>query len=213
MKKPKSANVILLSLFEIFVGILLLIDPIGFSKAIIVGAGIVLLIAGLFNTIKYFRTEIAVAATGQYLFKGLLALSVGAFCILNRDSLANIINILTAVYGLVVLVAGLNKIQITADLFRRKSPKWFMALISAGVSIICAAIIIKNPFSSTNVIWIFIGVTLIVESLIDIATAIMNKAERKPKPEAKPEPKDEPKPEPKAEENPEDKTDTPEEDK
>lgn len=207
MKKPKSANVILISLFEIAVGILLLIDPIGFSKAIIIGAGIVLLAAGIFNTIKYFRTEINLAATGQYLFKGLIALSVGAFCILNRDSLANIINILTTVYGLIVLIAGLNKIQITADLFRRKSPKWFMALISAAISIICAAIIIYNPFPGTNVIWIFIGVTLIVESLVDIATAIMNKGEKKAEP--KPEPKAEPLPE----EKEEPKKDTPEESK
>ena len=193
MKKQKNTNVILISLFEIAVGILLLINPIGFSKAIIVGVGIVLLAAGIFNTIKYFRTEINLAATGQYLFKGLIALSIGAFCIFNRDSLANIINILTAVYGLIVLVAGLKKIQITADLLRRKSPKWFMALISAAISIVCAAIIIYNPFPGTNVIWIFIGITLIVESLVDIATAIMNNGEKKAEPKPEPKPEDAPK--------------------
>ena len=207
MKKQKNTNVILISLFEIAVGILLLIDPIGFSKAIIIGAGVVLIVAGLYNVLKYFRTEAAVAATGQYLFKGLLALSIGAFCILNRDSLAGIINILTAIYGLIILVAGLNKVQITADLLRRKSPKWFMALISAAISIVCAAIIIYNPFPGTNIIWIFIGVTLIAESIVDIATAIMNKGEKKT------EPKPEPKPEPLPEEKEEPKADTPEETK
>ena len=62
-----NVNGILLCIFEIIVGILLLINPIAFTTGIITAVGIILLIIGLISTIKYFKTEAVQAASGHIL--------------------------------------------------------------------------------------------------------------------------------------------------
>lgn len=39
-----------------------------------------------------------------------------------------------------------------------------------AVSIICAIVILNNPFTSTTVVWVFTGASLIVEGIFDIIT-------------------------------------------
>ena len=46
-----------MSFVEILIGILLLINPVGFTSSIIVAFGIVLTIMGIGQIIKYFRTD------------------------------------------------------------------------------------------------------------------------------------------------------------
>ena len=83
MKNNKTG--ILLSLFEIALGILLLIDPIGFTTGIIIIAGVLLLLFGVVEVIKYFRTDAVKAASEQYLTKGLCALGAGVFCVVKTE--------------------------------------------------------------------------------------------------------------------------------
>lgn len=169
---------IILCLFEIIVGILLLVNPIGFTIGIITSAGIVLVVLGIGTVIKYFRTEAKEAASGQYLVKGLTALLAGAFCIFQSQWFIVTFPALTIIYGVVVFLTGLGKVQLTADMLRRKSKKWFLAIISAVISIACAAVILNNPFTSTAVLWMFTGITLIVESVIDLVTLIISGKEQ-----------------------------------
>ncbi len=170
----KNLNGILLCLFEILIGVLLLINPIGFTTGIIKTTGIVLMIVGLISVIKYFRSDAYEAATGQYLMKGLIDMVAGAFCIFNSDWFVVTFPALTLIYGIVVLVIGLGKVQVTLDMIRAKNKKWFLAVISALISIACAVVILKNPFTSTAVLWMFTGITLIVEAVFDIITLIVS---------------------------------------
>ncbi len=180
MKKLKNnLNGILLCIFEIVVGILLLINPISFTESIIMAAGIVLMVIGIFSIIKYFKANVYESATGQYLTKGLLSLLAGAFCAFNSHWFIATFPVLTIIYGIVVLITGLGKIQLTVDMIRMKSKKWFLSIISAVVSITCSIVILNNPFTSTTVLWMFTGITLIVESVIDIITLIVSGKEKK----------------------------------
>jgi uncharacterized membrane protein HdeD (DUF308 family) len=86
---------------------------------------------------------------------------------------------MTFLYGIVVLVTGLSKLQLTVDMLRVKSKKWFLALISAAISIVCAVLILMNPFSSTEVLWMIAGITLIVEALLDVVTWFLGGREQK----------------------------------
>lgn len=168
-------NGILLCIFELVVGVLLLIDPIGFTTGIIIAAGIVLVVVGLISCVKYFRADIKTAVKGQLLTKGLLALLFGTFCILNSEWFLATFSVLTALYGVAVLLSGIEKIQLCIDALRQKRDKWYFAAISAAVSMVCAVIILRNPFTSTAALWIFIGVSLVVEAVFDVATLILNK--------------------------------------
>ena len=168
-----------MSLVELLVGILLLINPVGFTSGIIVVFGVALMIMGIGSIIKYFRTEPEEAAVKQSLVKGLVELLAGAFCAFNAPWFLATFPVLTLVYGVVILITGLTKLQWMVDIIRLKRRRWFLAGISAAVSIICGIVVISSPFSTTAVLWMFIGISLIIEAVFDIIAAIFgNKAEK-----------------------------------
>ena len=138
-------------------------------------AGIVLLLIGLAEVIKYFRTTAIEAATNQTLTKGLLSILAGGFCVLKTEWFIATFPMITIIYGIVILMTGIAKVQLTIDMLRFQNKKWFWAAISSLISIICALVILKNPFASTALLWIFTGVSLIAEGVLDIITLIMGK--------------------------------------
>ena len=86
MKKLKeNLNGIIMCLFEIIVGILLLINPIGFTGGIIMGVGMVLTFMGIVSIVVYFRMGAEDAAKSQSLLKGMILLLIGLFCILKAE--------------------------------------------------------------------------------------------------------------------------------
>jgi len=167
-----------MSLVEVIIGILLLVNPIGFTSGIIIAFGVVLIIMGIHKTVKYFRTEPEEAAVSQILVKGLLILLAGAFCAFNSHWFIATFPVLTLMYGVVILITGITKVQWTVDIIRMKRSKWFWAAISAAISILCGIVIITSPFSTTAVLWMFIGISLIVEAVFDMIGSIYGNREK-----------------------------------
>ncbi len=168
----QNGNAIIMCIIEVVAGILLLVDPVSFTVGIIIVAGIALMIDGLFNVIRYFRSSPEEAAVGQLLMRGLVALLAGAFCAFSPEWFIVTFPVIAILYGVAVLVGGLSKVQIAMDMLRAKNPKWWWGGLSAAISIICALVIINNPFSSTVVLWWFTGLSLIAEALVDVITLI-----------------------------------------
>ena len=176
MKKVNSGNAsLMMSFVEILIGILLLINPVGFTSGIIIAFGIVLTIMGIGQIIKYFRTDAEEAASGGKLTKGILFAVLGLFCTFKSGWFIATFPVITVLYGVLILAAGVTKLQQAVDMARVKQPYWFVALISALLTLIFAILIIFNPFASTAVLWSFIGITLIVEAVMDVVTFIFTK--------------------------------------
>ncbi len=173
VKVGKSS--LLSCIIEIIVGILLLVNPIGFTSGILMAFGIVLCIMGLGKTIRYFRTEPEEAAHEGNLATGILCILTGLVCALKTEWILVTFPMITMVYGIVSLLSGISKLQISMDLVRTKHKYWFVALISSVLTLICSIFIIANPFSSTAILWTFIGITLIVEAVVDLVTYIFSK--------------------------------------
>ena len=167
-----NLNVIVFCLFEIIVGVLLLISPVGFTTGIIAALGVLLMAVGALSAVKYFRAEPREAERGQYLTKGLLALLAGGFCAFRSHWFIVTFPALSILYGVAVLVAGLAKVQYAFDMLRQKNKRWFLALIAAVISIVCAIVVLGNPFATASVLWMFTGISLIVEALVDAAALI-----------------------------------------
>ncbi len=176
MKSLKeNVNGVALCIFDLIVGILLMINPVGFTSMIIKISGVVMLLLGIIEVVKYFRTDTKDAAIGQTLTKGILILLAGLFCVLKTDWFIVTFPVLTIIYGIVILVTGIGKVQLTVDMIRWKSKKWFLPAINAIVSIVCAVVILQSPFASTVALWVFTGISLIVEGVLDIITMIIGK--------------------------------------
>lgn len=165
--KEKMVNLVVLAL-ELIVGVLLLINPVGFTSAVIKIAGIVLLIVGAFQIVKYFGEDPVEALVDQSLAIGLITVSLGLFCIFGTDWFISTFPVLSVVYGVAVLISGFMKTQWTVDSLRLHNGNWLINMISAILSIVFAIIIIKNPFATTTILWKFTGIILIIEAILDI---------------------------------------------
>lgn len=177
--KKRSLSGVTMSLIEMIVGILLLVNPVSFTSGIIIACGIMLMLSGVGSVIRYFRTEPAEAAISRSLAIGLVELVGGAFCAFNSGWFVVTFPVLTLVYGVVILLAGLTKIQWMVDVIRMKRKRWFLAAISAAVSILCGLMIITSPFRTTAALWVFTGISLIVEAVFDMIGAIFGNREQK----------------------------------
>ena len=171
--KENLSGVIIL-LLEIAVGVLLLIDPVAFTSAIIIVIGLALLFYGVASVLRYFNSDPLTAAAGQGLAVGLLTIAAGLFCILKTEWFVKTFPVLTILYGLAVLVAGLIKTQTTVDMLRLKRPGWIWMAVSAALSLILAALILFNPFATTVFLWRFTALMLLAEAAWDIVTLIVS---------------------------------------
>ncbi len=159
---------LLMSIVEILIGILLLIDPVGFTSGIIVCGGIVLTLMGVVSTVKYFFTKAEDAAKSGNLSKGILLTVLGLFCAFKSTWFLVTFPVITLLYGVIILVMGIAKLENAVNMLRLKHSYWFVALIGAVLSLIFAVLILMNPFASTTVLWSFIGISLLVEAVADI---------------------------------------------
>lgn len=176
----RSFSGIAMSLAELIVGILLLVNPVGFTSGIIAALGVGLMIAGVCSVVRYFRADPEEASVKQLLTKGLVELLGGAFCAFNSHWFIVTFPVLALVYGVVILITGLTKIQWLADVIRLKRRRWYLAAISAIVSICCGVVIIIRPFSTTAVLWMFTGISLILEAVFDMISAIFGNLKKNP---------------------------------
>ena len=165
---------IIFCIAELIIGILLLINPISFTSGIIILLGVSMLATGILFGYKYFRIDAEEAKKGNMLTFAILLAMMGAFCILRSDWFIATFPILTVIYGIMMLLAGVSKIQTMVDMLRLHNNKWFWAGINAGISIVCAVVILWSPFTSTAVLWIFAGVSLIIEAVLDIVTLFLS---------------------------------------
>ena len=160
----KNSTNLVLCLAELIVGILLLVNPTGFTRAIIMAVGAAVAVLGLLNVLRYFRTDAMQAAMEHRLAYGLGQLTLGLFFLLKADWLVGLFPVLTRLYGAGVLVLALFRIQQFVDARRLNLRKGLISGSSALFTLIYAAMILFIPATT----WIFIGVMLLLEALMDI---------------------------------------------
>ena len=125
-----------------------------------------------------FAPVMAVLAVVSWFLVFVVGLSSGILCIpaaiLGFFGLF-IIFVDSVSYGVGLLVVGVAKVQWTVDILRVKVGRWYLPGISALVSLVCAAIILFNPFASTVALWVFIGVALIAEAVVDLLAILWDR--------------------------------------
>ncbi len=175
MNKNEVINNVIMALCELGVGILLLVNPIGFTAWIFAALGIVLMVMGAIEIVSYIRTEPAKVFGRQNLAIGLAEIAAGLFCIFRYNWFIVTFPLLTILYGVIILLTGFVKIQWAVDMLRLKQKKWYLAAISAVLSVAFAWVILGNPFTSTAVLWTFVAVSLIVEAVVDVIALIFRR--------------------------------------
>ncbi len=168
----RNLSNLLISLCELLAGILLLLDPVEYTKIVIMAVGLALVIMGVILSLSHFRTPAEEAARNYRLTIGLLLLAGGIFCILGFQWFLTTFPVLPTLYGVVLVVDGIVKIQWTVDMARFRNPQWFLALIGALLCLAMAAFIFSDPFTDTDILWICTGIFLILCALLDLVTLV-----------------------------------------
>ena len=171
----RNTGNLILCIAEAVIGILLLINPIGFTSGIIIALGVVLTLLGAKELVCYFKADPDSAAARNGLAKGLLMAISGIFCMFKAEWFIVTFPILTVFYGILTLVGGISKIQWAVDMYRQKQKYWYIEILGAVLTLLFAILILSNPFASTAILWTFIGISLIVEAVIDILAFVMGR--------------------------------------
>ena len=158
-----------LAVVEIVVGLFLLISPNTLTKAVVIIAGIALLVMGVISLIGYFRADPVGSVLGQGMTKGLMEVAIGVFVLIKTGW---VVGVFDTVIALAILLLGVSKLGLSVDLMRLKDNGWKAALVNAVVTLVCAFIIIS--VSASDVIWMVIGISLIVQAVLDIVTAFFS---------------------------------------
>lgn len=153
---------------ELLAGTLLLLNPVKFTSAVITGVGIILIVLGTVEGVEYFKADPREAAMGQTLTKSLILFLAGVFCAVRQDWFLAAFPVLTILYGMILLLAGISKIQAAVDLVRLKSNRWGRSAANAALTLVCGAVTLTSPFPSTQVLWLFTGAALVGTGIFDL---------------------------------------------
>ena len=99
----------------------------------------------------------------------------GAAVIIFKGLLVSLLPIL---FGMVMLVGGVIKIQSTLGFRRMNAGRWYLELISAAISVVLGFLILANPFSTALLLMRVIGVSLIIEGVMDLISRVAYKRAR-----------------------------------
>ena len=153
----------------VLVGAMFLIAPKTSTRIICYALGAGAAIWGIIRIVSYFAAEKGGELVSSYGFvQGTALLAVGVIIIIKPSFLTDI---LTIVFGIIMLVDGILKIQYAMDLGRAKRGNWIWVLAVGILVVIVSIIILINPFKD-NLAWVLmriLGISLIADGLLDIA--------------------------------------------
>ena len=188
--------------FLIVVGVLLLVDPATYSVVILKVAGILLAALGVYDILKYFRAKPEEAAKGSGFYSGAIMITAGLFCVFGGKWYQDVFPVLAVLFGVFQILIGYRKLQQMVDALRMKKALWWMKAISAGISLLFGFIITASPYMKLMSIWVFTGLTMIIEGVFDAVGMFMQNRSKKEPEKKQEETKEETKEEEKAPEQP-----------
>lgn len=156
-------------LFYAVCGLLLLLWP---NLALTIAnyaLGVILCAIGTACVISYIRGSVLDGVLGIQLALGLITLCFGILIFFNPNFLSALLPFL---WGMSLLVGGFGKVQMGVDLKRIGEKRWWIVLLGAAVSFVLGVLSIAQPVFIAAVIMQFIGISLLVEAALDLATFI-----------------------------------------
>ena len=168
--------VILLIALEVLIGIFLLMNPEGFTRAVIIIFGVVMLLTGIAHLIRYFRGRKAGVSSGFTMGVAIVALVIGAVCVFASGAIIGLISIIAILYGIILIIAGCFKVQSFFDVRRvgLTNTGTILMLISGIIMIVFGVILIIHPFGTIEVLLQVAGVILIIEAVLDVVFLILS---------------------------------------
>jgi len=133
--------------------------------------GAIVILCGLTKILGYISHDLYNLAFQFDLSLGIFTVAFGSVLLLRAE---RIIAILPIIIGIFVLIDGVFKLQTAVDAKRFGLSNWWLILIGSLVCVALSLILIFEPFSGSDLIMIFVGISLLVDGLQNLFNAFYN---------------------------------------
>ena len=151
MGKKLKWNLIVMSVLYLALGIFLLMVPGTALNVVCYALGGVVLLGAVIQLVRYFLVE-------RGIFQSQLTLISGLVCL--------------ALFGLFVIFDSLGRVQNALELRRCGYGSWKGFLLLALLSVVLGVVMIVDPFGAMETLVMAIGVILIIESALNLLSAL-----------------------------------------
>lgn len=165
-EKINGTTVVIWSAFvNILLGLILLIfDKIELIQIVYVLSA-VFVAAGICYIVKYFMKESYKELNCYHFSAGVLLVVIG-MCALVRS--AKVSEYLALCLGIILLISAVVKLQNALDLKAMENRYWAVFLAVAAFMIVCAVLIVLNPFGEETNTQVFTYVMLVVDGILSL---------------------------------------------
>ena len=159
---------VIAALIFLVLGLFLVIAPeIGVSVICYLVA-VALLLDGIRHIVSYFRGQASEALAGYDLALGGAEFLLGLFVLIRPATMTTLLPILL---GAVLVVSGVIRLQRAFDLQRSGFPAWTTVLVLGAVVALLGLLMLINPFATSKLLLIFLGLSMIVNAVCLLWTA------------------------------------------
>lgn len=165
-----TVDYILTAVAFIMIGILFLADPDTSGRIVCYILGSILCVIGAVHVFDYFRSPVQLPDYNLGLVNGVIFVGIGVF-ILAKPVV--VISILPTVLGIAILVDSLIKLQNAVDMLRIHESGWMYTLVVAVIAAVLGAVMLANPFKTSEALFRFVGIVFIGNGVIDISALLV----------------------------------------
>ncbi|MBO5327596.1 MAG: DUF308 domain-containing protein [Clostridia bacterium] len=166
--KSKNVQNYLISIAFMVFGILLIIFPQSAIKWVCLASGVLLIVCGAVKLINYFVTELKIVG-GNSLAVSVALIAFGLLLIFRYEFITSIFAL---IFGIVLTVDAVLKLQRAVDMLKLKAKSGWIVFAVALITLAIGLVVIFNPFESAVTLAIFVGISLLVDGILDIASQI-----------------------------------------
>jgi uncharacterized membrane protein HdeD (DUF308 family) len=151
-------------------GLGLIIWPDVSLQVFTVCTGITLVAFGIVKVIGYLSKDLYRLAFQYDLAFGVLIIALGVLVMVKPN---NVIDTICIAIGLVFLMDGMLKIQISIDARTFGIQQWWLVLVIAIAAVIIGGMLVFHPGLSSMIIMVFLGIALIADGVMNMVTVLL----------------------------------------
>ncbi|MBO7386527.1 MAG: DUF308 domain-containing protein [Lachnospiraceae bacterium] len=164
--KTAKIGCIGVSLILFLVGVLLLIDPAEYGRAIGMVVGYSMIVFGAFKLVGYFSKDLFRLAFQYDLAFGILLIALGVITVLRTE---NVMEFLSITIGIAVLADALFKIQISVDSKEFGIGRWWLILAMAIITGLIGLVLIFDSVDGVVLVRL-LGICIMAEGIMSFVT-------------------------------------------
>lgn len=143
-------------------GILMILWPDISALTVCILLGIFCIVAGAYAIVRYFKLGVAGIFFRSDLTFGIFSILLGLLLLMHPYGG---VTFLPIAVGFFMIIGSVVDIQVSVEMHRLQFRNWGLTLALGIVNIIFAFLLLINPFQGAAVLMVFVGVSLIIDSI------------------------------------------------